>query len=99
MDSGSSHFGFATGPLLKAPVDFTSGSTACRRASLRSSPEIGFLFRAGSLAGFSFGFGPVGIRIPERQRQGSRRSYIDIAQAGGFARMEKRLRPFSGPSP
>src|SRR5437762_33829 len=46
MDSGSAHFGFATGPLPRAPVDFTSGSIACRRASFASGPEVA-LFLAG----------------------------------------------------
>src|SRR3954469_14091418 len=41
IDSGSAHFAFATGPLPRPAVDFTSGSIAWRRASLASGAEVG----------------------------------------------------------
>src|SRR3954468_13856450 len=91
MDSGRAHFGFATGPLPRPAVDFTSGSIACRRASLASGPEVGFLSLAGILAGFSFGAAGIRKNFRSAKRQGSRRSYSDIAQAGSSARMKMRL--------
>src|SRR5881392_2440673 len=44
IDSGNAHLGFATGPLPRPPVDFTSGSIAWRRASFASGREVGFFF-------------------------------------------------------
>src|SRR2546421_12888334 len=57
IDSGNSHFGLATSPLAKAPVDFTSGSMASRRAFFALTPDNFFdwVFFGG------FGFRTAGI--------------------------------------
>src|SRR5437588_8713391 len=52
IDSGNSHFGLATGPVVRAPVDFTSGSMACWRASFALIPDN--FFDWVFFGGFSF---------------------------------------------
>src|SRR5205807_5322485 len=77
IDPGSAPFGFAIGPLPSAPVDFTSGSTACRRASFAVGAD--FFFDLDDFGWFSFG--TAGFFILSRRTLEADRRYQKTSRA------------------